>query len=555
MKETMTKKTLLYILLSLLLAALTATAYAEEKRIAISVFQVNSKEDLGYIQSGLSSLLPPRVSLPGKITVVDNTSVRKALSPPKADYSLETKGRISRSINVDYLLTGSLTKFGDAISIDAFLYDAADPESSSPFSVSCTGLDNLIAQVQTLAKDLQRRILYGTSPDQPIPSAPAAAQNPAILSAEPAAPGPQPSAPPRAMLPMTTPQPVVSLTPASAVFASEPYREYIIMHKPFAFMAVADVTGQGTASLLLCDQKDVLVYNPTPEELVLTGTIRTKTEEVIAQIATFDLNGNGRSEIYVSSHTLEDPNTFIAEYTEGEYQRIAEQMPWFFSTYPDRDGSMILLGLKLGNFNPFTGTSYEFIWKNDKPTPAAEYPLPSGVSPFSSSHYDLNGDQREEYIAFSKGILSIDYKLHVLTNTGRVLWRDSEGFGGAPHSFERILVGDNTVTQEVIPLRPYCSDIDGDSRADILLPRNTKKTSGLLSAMKTYNKGELAGLYWDGRGLTKNWTSGVMDGYVSDFLVADIDGDAKQELILLTVSFPRIVGKARNTIRIYKQAR
>jgi hypothetical protein len=216
---------------------------------------------------------------------------------------------------------------------------------------------------------------------------------------------------------------------------------------------------------------------------------------------------------------------------------------------------MILLGLKLGNFNPFSGTAFEFIWKNDKPLPAAEYPLPSGVSPFASSHYDLNGDQREEYIAFSKGILSIDYKLHVLTNTGRDLWMDSEGFGGAPHSFERILVGDNTVTQEVIPLRPYCSDIDGDRRADILLPRNTKETSGLLSAMKTYNKGELVGLYWDGRGLTRNWTSQVMDGYVSDFLVADIDGDAKQELILLTVSFPRLVGKARNTIRIYKQAR
>jgi len=270
---------------------------------------------------------------------------------------------------------------------------------------------------------------------------------------------------------------------------------------------------------------------------------------------TFDLNNNGRSEIYVSSHTLEKPNTFVAEYTEEGYQRIAEQLPWFFSTYQNREGATILLGLKLGNFNPFAGTAYEFIWKKDKPLPAAEYSLPSGVSPFGSSNYDINGDGREEYIAFSKGILSIDYKLHVLSNTGKVLWQDAESFGGEPHSFERILVGDNTVTQEPVPLRTYCSDINGDRRADIFLPRNTKKTSGILSAMRTFNKGELVGLYWDGRGLTQNWTSKVIDGYISDFLVADIDGDAEQELILLTVSFPSLIGKARNTIRIYKQTR
>ena len=545
----MTKKAPLYSVLTLLLTVFISTAYAEEKRVAISVFQVNSKEDLGYIQSGLSSLLPPRISLPGKIAVVDNKTVREALSPPRADYSLEKKGRLTRSLEVDYLLTGSLTKFGEAISIDAFLYDAAEPERSAPLSVNCTGLDNLIEQVQTLATDLQRRILYGTSPDQAIPPAPTP------LSVSPAAPIPLPLAAPQATLPRTNPKPAAPLTPAAPVFDSEPYREYTVMHKPFASMAIGDMTGEGKASLLLSDQLDVRVYDPTPEELVLTGTIPSKTEEVIIHIDTFDLNANGRSEIYVSSHTLEDPNTFVAEHTEDGYQRIAEQLPWFFTAYSNRDGATILLGLKLGNFNPFSGTAYEFIWKKDKPLPAAEYSLPSSVTPFGSSNYDINGDGREEYVAFSKGILSIDYKLHVLSNTGKVLWQDAEGFGGEPHSFERILVGDNTVTQEPVPLRTYCSDINGDRKADIFLPRNTKKTSGILSAMRTFNKGELVGLYWDGRGLTQNWTSKVIDGYISDFLVADIDGDAEQELILLTVSFPSLIGKARNTIRIYKQTR
>jgi len=87
--------TLIVMLLLLIFAGAVA---AEEARIAVSVFQVNSKEDLGYLQSGLKSLLPPRISLPGKITVVDNSAVRRALSPPQSDYSLEKK-------NTAYTLT------------------------------------------------------------------------------------------------------------------------------------------------------------------------------------------------------------------------------------------------------------------------------------------------------------------------------------------------------------------------------------------------------------------------------------------------------------------
>jgi hypothetical protein len=542
----MLKKTCLHTLLStLLILIFIGTAAAEEARIAISVFQVNSKEDLNYLQSGLSSLLPPRISLPGKIAVVDNSAVRRALSPPQADYSLGKKSELTRSLAVDYLLTGSLTKFGDAISIDAFLYDAAEPERSSPFSVSCMGLNDLIAQVHVLATDLQRRIIYGNAPEQPIPSAPTPIQNQPALA---------PHTAPTVQTQPIKPTPAIVLAPAPPVFNPEPSREYIIMHSPFRSMAAADLSGQGHQSLLLADQLDVRIYTLSPEELIHTETVRSKTDEAIVQIDTFDLNNNGRAEIYINSYANDRTNAFVVEYTDDAYVRIAEQIPWFFRTYSDTNDSSMLLGMELGNFNPFFGTAFRVIWKDDKPVLAGEYSIPGGISPFSSSRYDINGQPPGEFIAFSKGLFSLDFKLFVFTTTGRILWKDPEGYGGEPNTFERTTVGENTGTKEPIPLRVYCGDINNDRRTDILVPRNTKTKKGLLGALTTYNRGEMLSLSWDGTSLIQNWSSQVMEGYISDFLVTDIDGDNALELLVLTVSFPNLIGKARNSIRIYEQA-
>ena len=108
-------------------------------------------------------------------------------------------------------------------------------------------------------------------------------------------------------------------------------------------------------------------------------------------------------------------------------------------------------------------------------------------------------------------------------------------------------------TAEPIPMRVYSGHINNDRRTDILVPRNTKKP-GLLSALTTYSQGEMLCLSWDGVSLAHNWSSQILEGYIPDFLVTDIDGDGKLELLVVTVSFPGLSGKARNSIRVYKQA-
>ena len=113
------------------------------------------------------------------------------------------------------------------------------------------------------------------------------------------------------------------------------------MHRPLRSIAAADLTGQGEISLLLADEYAVRIYSPAAEELILTGTVETNTGNTLIQIDTFDINNNGRAEIYVNSYANDRANSFVAEYTDGTYVRIAEKMPLFFRTYPDSDGKTI----------------------------------------------------------------------------------------------------------------------------------------------------------------------------------------------------------------------
>ena len=82
--------------------------------------------------------------------------------------------------------------------------------------------------------------------------------------------------------------------------------------------------------------------------------------------------------------------------------------------------------------------------------------------------------------------------------------------------------------------------------------RNSKSKKGLLSKMVHYNQGEVMCLQWDGSDLYTNWTTGIVKGYVTDYIMADFDNDDKKELIMLSVSDVGFWGKGKNTIRIYK---
>ena len=54
--------------------------------------------------------------------------------------------------------------------------------------------------------------------------------------------------------------------------------------------------------------------------------------------------------------------------------------------------------------------------------------------------------------------------------------------------------------------------------------------------------------------LRQNWSSGMLDGYVTDYGVFDFDGDGQKEIFILSVSEAGILSNVKSRLTVFKQA-
>ena len=56
--------------------------------------------------------------------------------------------------------------------------------------------------------------------------------------------------------------------------------------------------------------------------------------------------------------------------------------------------------------------------------------------------------------------------------------------------------------------------------------------------MRIYEKGEIYDLMWEEDGLTTNWKTREIKGYIADYQVKDVDNDGHEELVVGVVALP-----------------
>ena len=103
-------------------------------KVAILPFLIHSQENLDYLREGINDIPPSRISVEGRIVVIERSVVERALyeeRPMRLDESVAT--RIGMRVGADYIVLGSLTKIGNYISLDARLISIT--EENPPLGV------------------------------------------------------------------------------------------------------------------------------------------------------------------------------------------------------------------------------------------------------------------------------------------------------------------------------------------------------------------------------------------------------------------------------------
>ena len=186
------KKYFVLVLIIPLLFTAAGSGAETPKKVAILPFEINAPEDLSYMREGIMDMLASRISWEGKVEAIEEQLVKNALAGRESTLNEAAAREVGTTLGADYVLFGSLTVFGESVSIDAKMI--ALKEDRPPVSVyaQTKGMGEVIPRINDFAQDINNKI-FGRGPT-PVAAAPS---QPRFSKAHPETimSGPPPSTP------------------------------------------------------------------------------------------------------------------------------------------------------------------------------------------------------------------------------------------------------------------------------------------------------------------------------------------------------------------------
>lgn len=473
-------------------------------KVAILPFMIYSQENLDYLREGINDILTSRITVEGRIIVMERSVVERALyedKPARLDEAAATK--IGMKIGADYVVLGSITKVGDYISLDARLVSITEEKPPLTAFTQHKGIDDVMGKIGDFAQDIGYKILGRRT----------IAGSPGDLRQR---------------------KGIERIGSGSIDYKKS---------QTFGFeikgLDIGDVDGDGKNELVVMDKNNLYVFKYDGEKLRLFQKIEQGFEHNFLTLDVADLNHNGHAEIIVTSIVEDDLRSFILEYEEGKFKKITEKSGWFFRVLDHPKEGPILLGQQRGSDGLPVDPIYRMVWKKKSFEKGPKMNFPSETMIFGFTMANVRGKGKPEMIAFDK----FD-RLNIFTEDGKGRWKSSDRFGGTTNFYDTkkkadlaFRPGDAPPWRVFIPGRILVRDLYRDGTPPQIIVNKNEFSSRLSDRMRSYEKGEIRGLVWEEDDLMASWKTREIKGYIADYQVKDVENDGKEELVV-AVSAP-----------------
>lgn len=543
-----------------LLLSLGITVWAKEKSIvAVLPFSVHSAENIDYVQQGILDMLISRISVSEKIELTGKEAVLSNLTElGKGDLTLADVYGLGKKMNADFVVWGSITKIGNSVSIDGKLVDIATYKSPIGIFDQFRGLDEIIPKIN----DFAQKIIYhisGAAPPvtnvypSPEQQSPQAAREREIIAGMRAGK-----------------KGTITSIPINPDFINAPQaldRKGFWMSQQFGTefkgMDIGDVNGDGLNEVVIIDSHNVMIYQKKGANLMLLQQIPGKKYDNYLAVDVADINGNGVKEIIVTSMTGNKVGSFVLEWKGGKFVPIASNLPWFLRVVSDASDTQILLGQRMGTDKPFNSPIYEITWDGSQYREGKKMKIPEGLSVYGLALDSLEVRGGEKIIAFDEyDYLNIYEKtdkpisrIKVFGGSKELLWKSDEPFGGSNNSFDpysRTTSENEEKERATVNTRIVTCDTNKDGKKEFIIVKNLSAVGRVLKNVKIFSASEIYNLEWDGMGLTENWRTKKINGYVADYQLKDVDNDGQNEVVLALVLSVGASLQEKSVIAAYK---
>jgi TolB-like protein len=491
-------------------------------KVAILPFLIHSQENLDYLREGINDILTSRITVEGRIVVIERTLVERALyeeRPTRLDEAVASK--IGMRVGADFIVLGSLTKIGNYISLDARLISITEEKAPLGVYTQHKGIDDVMAKIGDFAQDIGNKILGR-----------------------------------RAM----------AGRPSEQIRRSHIVREKeetigFKRSQTFGFeikgIDVGDVDGDGKNEVVFIDDHNIYVFRYDGEKLTFVQKIQTGTQHNFLTLDVADINRNGYAEIIVTSVAEDDLRSFILEYEQGKFRKIAEKAGWYFRVLDHPKDGPILMGQIMGSEGLPSGPIYKMIWKKNSYEKGPKLPFPKETKIFGLALGNIRNKEKADVLVLD------DYeRLKIVGPDGKDVWSGKDSYGGTTNFYETRKKYDPAYRygptgapawRVYIPGRVLVKNLDGGELHEVIINRNTTSSTRLFERVRWFDGGLIFDLVWDEATLTPNWRTKEIEGYISDFQVKDADNDGEEELVVSVVNLGAIfTRKGTSTILFYK---
>ncbi len=533
-----------------MLPLLASPAIATTTRVAILPFEINAERDMTFLKEGIVDMLASRIAWKDNVEVINENQTKAAMAEVGGVDGESKALAVGEKLQADYVLFGSLTVFGESVSIDAKMADVSGRQPPLPFYTQTQGMGSVIPQINQFASNINETVFGRTIAKRSSGAVLVPTVQTPVVQAKPATPVPDSHMHPEKLLqssgPSETPVPVAGQpyqTPNPAFDSSAPQNagdDTQTHWKSRRFKAlitgidIADVDNDGRKELVFVTNDLVSIYRIENNRMVKTAEVAKSNKNTFISVDAADINGNGTPELYVNSLAPQRTmvNSFIIEYSKGAYQTISDGDNWFYRTVKTVEKGPMLLGQRQrqGVYSIFKAPVQEMSWQGGELIPGRQV-LEGGKTNLMGLAY---GDITHTGIGTVAAYSEHD-RIRLYRGSNDMIWEDGDRTGGDMLFFNLPSTDPGEPNKQYFPMRIRTTDINRDGKTEVMIAQHEDLARNMTEGFRRFKNAKIESLVWNSLGLVSQWQTQTLSGRISDFAVGDIDNDGMDELVIALV--------------------
>jgi outer membrane protein insertion porin family len=151
------RKYWLVLAVSLICLAPAAAQAAQALKVAVFPFHVFSREPLNQLRTGVQEMIKSRLTAQG-VVVIPTEDVNRAVAAEGKPLDLSLTRKLAGRLGADFAITGSLTKIGNRVSLDAKVLDVMGMQRPQSVFIEGAGLESLPGLAERISRELAVRV-------------------------------------------------------------------------------------------------------------------------------------------------------------------------------------------------------------------------------------------------------------------------------------------------------------------------------------------------------------------------------------------------------------